>query len=184
MAQQDSISTLLATTMILSLTSFGYLFHYLHQKIHDLETKIKEEHNNRLEKHLYQSWSGSFADTTTSLTITLVSKKETSKKTNWKWMEWNGEEDGSVVNRNFYLGNDTPSFDWEITPREFDSKGVVKETFMDGWESVIQLKLTAFVQEAKTNEGMNLFLQQLIQHNQIVWKRCMISNEEATAIFE
>lgn len=184
MVHPDSVSALLATTMLLSLTSIGYLFHYLQQKVHDLEEKTKEHANASLESNLYQSWSGRFSDTTTNVTILLVSKKETSKRANWKWMEWNGDDDGSVLNRNFYLGNDVPSFDWEIVPGEFDTKAVVNETFMDGWESVIQLKVTACVREINTKDELNLLLQQLLQHHQIDWKRCMISNEETTAIFE
>jgi hypothetical protein len=185
MAQQDATSALLATTMILSLTSLGYIFHYFQKKIEHLEQTKKEiDENENLEQDVYQSWSGTFADGTNSLVATLVWKKESSKQENTKWMEWNGEQDGSVVNRNFYLGNESPSFDWLLITREFDTKATVKETFMDGWNSVIQLKLTAFVQEPKTKEGMNSFLRDLFQQEQIDWQRCMISKQEIIEIFE
>lgn len=185
MVQQDSTSALLATTMILSLTSIGYIFHYFQKKIDCLEqTKKDIDEEENLEEDVYQSWSGTFADGINSLVATLVWKKETSRKENAKWVEWNGEQDGSVVNRNFYLGNETPSFEWIMTSREFDTKAVVKETFMDGWNSVIQLKLTAFVRESKTKEEMNLFLGDLVQQDRIEWQRCMLTKQEVTEIFE
>lgn len=185
MVNQDSTSALLATTMILSLTSLGYIFHYFQKKIDGLEkTKKDIDEEENLEEDVYQSWSGTFADGTNSLVATLVWKKESSRKENAKWVEWNGEQDGSVVNRNFYLGNETPSFDWMIVNREADTKATVKETFMDGWNSVIQLNLSAFVQEPKTKEGLNLFLGDLVQHDRIDWQRCMLTKQEVTEIFE
>ena len=185
MAQQDSSFALLATTMILSLTSVGYIFHYFQKKISNLEeTKKDIDEDENQEEGVYQSWSGTFADGTNSLVVTLVWKKESSRNENTKWMEWDGEQDGSVINRKFYLGNENPSFDWVITERDFDTKATVKETFMDGWNSVIELKVTAFVQQQKTGEEMNSFLKGLLEQERIEWQRCVISKEETTAIFE
>lgn len=182
---QDSSLSLLATSIILSFTSIGYLFHYFQKKIDTLErTKKTIDQEESLEEAVYPSWSGTFADETTSLIVTIVWKKESSRKENAKWIEWGGEEDGSVVNRNFYLGNENPSFDWDITARDFDTKAVVKETFMDGWNSVIQLKVTAFVREQKTKEEMNRFLQELVERHQIDWQKSTISKEETIVIFE
>lgn len=185
MSHQDSTSALLATTMILSLTSLGYIFHYFQKKIEHLEqTKKDIDEEEHLEEDVYQSWLGTFADGTNSMVATLVWKKESSRKENANWIEWNREQDGSVINRNFYLGNESPSFDWLLTNREADTKGVVNETFMDGWNSVIQLNLTAFVKEPKTKEGMNLFLGDLLQQERIDWQRCMLTKQEVTEIFE
>ena len=184
MNQQDSASGLLATTMLLSLVSVGYIFHYFRQKIDSLEnTKQDIDENEATEKNIYQAWSGTFADGTDSLEITLVWKKECSRKKNEKWLDWDGLEDASVINRNFYLGNLDPSFIWAFIPRDNDTKADVKETFTDGWNSIIQLKLTAFIHEPKTNDGMNLYLKDLLVRGEIEWQKCLLSKHEIIEAF-
>lgn len=185
MGQQDSITSLLATTMILSLTSIGYIFHYFRQKIETLEKNKKNiDMEDLVEENVFQAWSGTFADGRNSLIATLVWKKECLRKENTTWLDWNGEQDASVTNRDFYIQKQNPSFQWEITKRNFDTKAVVKESYMDGWNSVYQLKFTVFVEDEKTNEQMNLFLKNLLDSNQIDWQRCVIQEDEVNHIFE
>jgi hypothetical protein len=184
MAQQDSTFSLLATTMLISLTSVGYIFHYFRQRIDTLEATKKDiDVEEQVEEDMFQTWSGTFADGKNSLIATLVWKKENMRKENCKWLDWNGDNDGSVTNRDFYLQKENPSFDWQITKREFDTKATVKETFMDGWNSVILLKFTVFVEDEKTSQEMNLFLKSLLEAARIEWQKCILSNEEVTQIF-
>lgn len=171
--------------MLISLSSVGYIFHYLRQKIDALEkTKKDLDEEELVEQNVYQAWSGSFADGKNSLIATLVWKKECSRKKNTKWLDWNGEDDGSVTNRDFYIQRESPSFEWQISKREADTKGTVKEIFMDGWNSVILLKFTVFVEEEKTRNEMNAFLKGLMEANQIDWQRCILSKEEINRIFD
>ena len=149
-----------------------------------MEEKKKDNNEDEyLEEDVYQSWSGTFADGTNSLIATLVWKKFHSKQKNDRWMDWDGLEDEAVVNRNFYLGNESPSFDWIIERREFDTKAVVKETFTDGWDSLVQMKLTAFVNEPLTNEGMNSFLRDIQRSNRIEWQKVVLSKTEFIEIY-
>ena len=181
---QDSTFSLLATTMLVSLTSVGYIFHYFRQRIDALESNKKDKDIEEfVEENLFQAWSGTYADGQNSVIATLVWKKENLRKENTKWLEWNGEQDGSVVNRDFYIQKESPSFEWKITNRDFDAKATVRETFMDGWNSVILLKITAFVEEEKTNDQMNLFLKSLFDRNQIDWQKSILTRDEVTEIF-
>ena len=185
MTQQDSTFSLLATTMILSFSSLGYIFHYFQKRIDDLEKNKRDiDTEDLVDENLFQAWSGTFADGQNSLIATLVWKKEHSRKKNGKWVDWNGEQDGSVTNRDFYIQKENPSFDWQITKREFDTKAVVKESFMDGWNSVILLKITVFVPEKKTNDEMNLFFKSLLEANQIDWQKSLLPLTEINQIFE
>jgi hypothetical protein len=185
MTQQDSTFSLLATTMILSFTSLGYIFHYFQKRIDDLEKNKRDiDTEDLVDENVFQAWSGTFADGQNSLIATLVWKKEHSRKKNSKWVDWNGEQDGSLTNRDFYIQKENPSFDWRITKREFDTKAVVKETFMDGWNSVILLKITVFVGEEKTNNEMNYFFKNLVEANQIDWQKSLLPLNEINQIFE
>jgi hypothetical protein len=185
MTQQDSTFSLLATTMILSFSSLGYIFHYFQKRIDELEKNKKDiDTEDLVEENVFQAWSGTFADGQNSLIATLVWKKESSRKKNRKWLDWNGEQDGSVTNRDFYIQKESPCFDWQITKRDNDTKAVVRETFMDGWNSVILLKMTMFVEQEKSNDEMNLFFQNLLQANQVDWQKCVYSTNEINRIFD
>lgn len=184
MAQQDTTFSLLATTMILSFTSMGYIFHYFNNRINEIEKNKKDiDLEDLVEENIFQAWSGTFADGKNSLIATLVWKKESSRKKNSKWIDWNGDQDDSVTNRDFYLQKESPSFEWLITKREEDTKAVVKETFMDGWNSVILLKIAMFVEEEKTGSEMNEFLKSLQNGNQIDWQKVVLTAGEINQIF-
>lgn len=180
----DSSTSLLATTMILSLASIGYMYYHMKKQMESLVVTKKDiDEKEALEENVFQSWSGTFADGSNSLIATIVWKKHHSKGKNDKWIDWDGVEDDAVVNRNFYLGNESPSFDWSLEQRDFDMKATVKETFTDGWNSLVQMKITAFVIEPKTSQEMNAFLKDLVQANRIEWQKTVIDKDEFTEIF-
>lgn len=177
-------NSLLATTMVLSLASFAYILRYFNTKLENLQkTKRDIDETELVEPDVYQSWSGIFADGTDSLLIAIVWEKQNTRYSNQEWIEWDGEENASVINRNFYLGNNAPSFDWQIQPHNTtESKAVVKETFTDGWDSVIYLKLVSFVEGTKTSNEMNMFLKEVLSQNRIEWDRRLLSKRELTEL--
>ena len=177
--------TLLAMTLFVSFSAVGYGLFYLKDQLRVLEqTKQNIDTGNETECSFYQAWSGAFADGENSLIITLVKKKFCSKRENDTWIDWDGSEDASVVSRNFYLGNLNPSFDWKIEPRDNDVKVSVSETMIDGWDSIIQMKLMGFVTSSyDSSEKLNSYLQKLIVENKIEWQKTILDIREYQEIF-
>ena len=176
--------SLLAMTLFLSFSAVGYGMFYLKDQLSLVQqTKQDKDTENEIES-VYQAWSGAFADGENSLIITLIRKGFCLKRENNTWIDWDGSEDASVVSRNFYLGNQNPSFDWKIEPRDNDVKATVSETMIDGWDSIIQMKLTAFVNNSYTSsEQLNSYLQELIVENKIEWQKTIIDLREYREIF-
>lgn len=170
----DSSNTLLSTTLFLSFAVVGYSLYYIKKKVEDLVTTKKDlDEEEELEENVCQSWTGTFADGDDSLFITILREKYTSKKKNKEWIDWDESNDPSVVSRNFYLGNSDPSFDWIVTKRDTDTQATVRDTMTDGWNSLVHLKLKAFVKDEKTSEEMNAFLKKLIQEDKIEWSKTL-----------
>jgi hypothetical protein len=164
---------------MLSFMAVGYGLFILKKKIDSLDlTKKDLDEEDIVEDGVYQAWSGAFADGENSLLITLVRQKVCTKKANTTWIDWDGTEDSSVINRNFYLGNSDPSFSWTIETRESDTKAIVKETLTDGWNSVIQIKLEAFVKEFQSDTNMNHYLKKLVEEGRIEWQKTLITKRE------
>ena len=131
---------------------------------------------------MYQCWSGLYNSSDLTLYITIVREKMSSIEKNLKWIQWNGSTDASVVSRDFYLGNADPSFSWSYEQREFDTKCSVRETMTDGWDSLIQMKITATVKNIP-EEGMNEWLKEVLLAKKIHWQKTLISKEEFTSMF-
>lgn len=177
--------SLLAMTLFVSFTAVGYGFFYLKNQLVNIEeTKQDVDDSSLLDKTVYQSWSGTYADGEDSLVVTIVKQKFCSRKENEEWLDWDGSEDSSVITRNFYLGNSNPSFEWKIEPRQFDVKATVKDTMIDGWDSVIQLKLTSYVNSSiQTSEQLNSFLRKLVEEDRIDWQKNILDIGEYRSIF-
>lgn len=175
----------LATTLVLSLTTFSYILYYFDQKIKRLEATKKDfDMLETIEPDMYQSWLGSFTDGSTCVLVTIVWKKCNTAKSNVEWLNWDKSEDESVINRNFYLGNTDPSFDWSISENGLSHmKAEVNDMLTDGWNTLIQYKITAFIQESKTNDELNALLKKLILQGQLEWERSLISKQEVADIF-
>jgi hypothetical protein len=177
MVADHSSSSLLSTTLFLSFLAVGYCFYSLKTKVDTLDhTKQDIDEEETLEEDMYQAWSGAFADGENSLLVTIVRQKVSTKKANSVWVDWNGDEDASVITRNFYLGNSDPSFSWTLQKRETDMEATVKETMTDGWNSVIQLKIVAYVKESETD--MNLYFKKLLQESRIEWQKTLFSKRQ------
>lgn len=171
-------SDLLSSTLLMSFIGVVFGLVYLKQQLTLLDTKKQDKsQEDILEEDFYQCWEGNFADGEDSLLIHIVRKKYTKKSKNMAWIQWDGSEDGSVITRNFYLGNQNPSFDWSITKREEDTLASVQEMLTDGWDCVVQIKLTAFMKEEKTNSEMNEFLRTLLINDKIEWEKSLLRIE-------
>lgn len=185
MAPFNEDISLLSTTLLLSFSAIAYSFYILKTELSLLkETKQDIDSSGEIEETVYPSWSGSYADGEDSLLITIVRQKFCSKKKNDAWVSWDGADDASVVSRNYYLGNSDPSFDWNIQEREFDTKATAKETMTDGWDSLVHIKLTAFVNKSiQTSTDVNTFLKRLLEQNRIEWQKTLVELREYRDIF-
>lgn len=185
MPESNPDVSLLATTLLMSFAAVGYGFQYLkNQMLSIKETKQDVDESRELEKSVYPSWNGTFADGENSLIVTLVKQQFQTKRENDEWVDWDGSEDASVITRNFYLGNKNPSFEWSIQKREFDVEAIVRETMIDGWDSVVQMKVTAYVSQLfETNTDMNRYLKGLFENGLIDWQKTTIDIGEYRRIF-
>jgi hypothetical protein len=185
MGESTADFTLLAMTFLMSCTAAGFGFFYLKEQLKLMkETKQDIDSANELEDSVYQSWNGTYADGENSLVVTLVRKNLRSKGENESWVDWDGSNDPSVVSRNFYLGNLSPSFEWKVEPREFDIKATIREIMIDGWDSVIEMKVTAFVNNTyESSEQLNSYLQKLVVENKIEWQKNVIDIREYNDMF-
>lgn len=183
-SSSSDISDLLVSTIFFSFLTVGYGLLYMKKKLESLEkTKKDLDENDIVETEWYQSWNGTYANGVDSLIITIVRQKACTKNANEDWIELDTADDTTIVTRNFYLGNENPSFNWVLEKREFDTKAVVKDTMMDGWASLVHIKLTAFMKEDVTSNQMNMFVKKLCSQNLIEWQKQLLPKEEFTAIF-
>ncbi len=184
-SSQSSPTDLWASTLFFTALTVGYGLYYLKGKLEELQTSKKDNDTGDLvDENVYQCWSGTYANGDDSLVVTIVRQKHCTVGANDAWIEWDGSADASTVTRDFYLGNKSPSFDWQIEKRDYDTKSIVKDTMVDGWTSLVHLKLTAFVKEDATSEYMNRFLKQLVDNGRIEWHKQLLPKEEFTAIFQ
>lgn len=182
--EMESSSSLLPTTLFLTFMAVGYSLFYMKKKLDELTVQKKDiDEEDSVEPDVYQSWSGTYADGEDSLIITIVREKIHPKKKNIAWMDWDGTTDSSVISRNFYLGNSDPSFIWSLEKRDFDTKAWVSETMIDGWESVVRMKLTAFMRDEISSERMNVYLKSWIENEKIDWQKTLLTKQEFEAIF-
>lgn len=184
LVESDSRSLLMPTTVFLTFMAIGYSLVYIKQKLEDLTAKKKDiDKDDVIEDDVYQCWSGAFADGHDSVLVTIVREKIHSKKKNTDWVDWDGSSDSSVITRNFYLGNADPSFSWSVEKRDNDTKVTARDTMIDGWESVIQIQLTGFVQEETSSDEMNLFLKELVDHEKLEWQKTLLTKREVQTLF-
>lgn len=178
--------SLLIMTLLVSFSAVGYGFTYLSKQITTVqETKQDTSDSLDIDKTVYQSWSGTFADGQNSLLVTIVRQKFGSKKENDEWVDWDGSNDSSTITRNFYIGNTNPLFNWTIETRDFDVKATVCETMIDGWDSVVLMKITTFMNPSyQTSTQMNSFLKIQMEENRIEWQKNLIELDEYQSIFQ
>jgi hypothetical protein len=179
----DSMN-LFASTTLVSFFAIGYSLYYIKNKIQELiTTKKDKDENELLEDTIYQGWSGAFADGEESVLITIIRQKVCTKQANTKWIDWDGSDDTSVINRNFYMGNENPNFSWNFKQRESDTEAMVKETLTDGWNSIIQQKIVAYVKDKSSDTEMNAFLKKIVNEDKIDWQKTLFTKRETEGLF-
>ncbi len=182
-ATNDSIG-LFASTTLVSFFAVGYCLYYMKKKVEELsETKKDKDENDLPEENVYQGWSGTYADGQDSVLLTILRQKVCTKDSNTKWVDWDGTTDASVINRNFYMGNENPTFTWTFVHRESDIEATVKETMTDGWNSVIQQKIVAYTKDKSLNNEINAFLKKLVDEDKIEWQKTLFSKREMEEMF-
>lgn len=175
---------LFASTTLVSFLAVGYTLYYIKKKVEELNDVKKDKDENDLpEENIYQGWSGAYADGEESVLITIIRQKVCTKKANTKWVDWDGSNDASVINRNFYMGNEHPTFIWTFKQRENDTEATVKEMMTDGWNSVIQQKIVAYTNDKTIDRDMNLFLKKLVDEEKIDWQKTLFTKREVDEMF-
>ena len=82
--------------------------------------------------------------------MSIVREKESSVAKNLQWTSWSGEQDGSCVVRDFYLGNSSPEFSWKIFGPDGGLRAIVEETMINGWDSVVKLEISMTVKSEES----------------------------------
>lgn len=150
----------------------------------EVRTKKEYEPEDEVEEGVYQAWSG-FADSDDwALSLVVWREKESTVRANQKWIDLSGADDAACVTRDFYLGNGEPQFEW-VRPL-FGEKYLVKETMVNGWGSVVRMRLDLLFkkdQEGRRDDAAcNAVLQQCSRDLRIRWCRCTIPAAETQAL--
>ncbi len=160
------------------------------ERLREMETRIREkqdyDESNEIEEKKSQAWKGIYNEDGKQLVVTLWQEKECTVKQNQEWLAWNGETNASTVVRDFYLGNLHPEFLWSLDESDVSFVASVDDTFVNGWDSVIKLKiymsfpskqsLLEFVEQAHWNGNptLNSALAKLVESGSINWNRTLI----------
>ena len=158
-------------------------------KEHDQRIREKNDYDetDELEEDVYQGWSGKYYVDNLKITITLWREKVSTVKKNQEWRAWTGEKNGSCVVRDFYLGNSNPDFQWKTMTVGDIYSGLVTETMINGWDSLVKLEILVYgpakeeiLSYMKTDEKesdnslFNSFLKKTIDETLIEWSRVVI----------
>jgi hypothetical protein len=110
---------------------------------HDQRIREKKDYDDteEAEEGKYQAWKGSVKTPDFLITIFIWREKISTIRKNQDWLCWDGSNDGSCVVRDFYLGNSNPDFEWKLQKTEDLLHAVVEETMVNGWDSVVKLKI-------------------------------------------
>lgn len=165
-----------------------------HQEVQDetlreCDQRIREkkdfDESEEVEYNKYQAWSGFLQHSTIALTIRIWREKESTLKKNLEWVNWDKNQDGSCIVRDFYLGNSNPEFTWIVNASTDPIFAEMKDTLINGWDSVCKLHiiLTASKQdvldfvskeEFEGSQTLNLVLQKTVKEELIQWSRILI----------
>jgi hypothetical protein len=165
-----------------------------HQEVQDetlreCDQRIREkkdfDESEEVEYNKYQAWSGFLQDSTIALTIRIWREKESTLKKNLEWVNWDKNQDGSCIVRDFYLGNSNPDFSWIVSASTDPIFAEMKDTLINGWDSVCKLHiiLTASKrdvldftskEEFEGSQTLNLVLKKTLNEELIQWSRILI----------
>jgi hypothetical protein len=160
------------------------------ESLREMEARIREkqdyDESNEIEEKKSQAWKGIFNQEGKQLVVTLWQEKECTIKQNQEWIAWDGQDNSSTVVRDFYLGNLHPEFLWSLDESGVSLVASVDDTFVNGWDSVIKIKifmslaskqtLLEFVEQAHWNGNptLNSALAKMLESGSIAWNRVLI----------
>lgn len=144
-----------------------------------LREKDDYDPDEEVEPDTYQAWKGvTLAGEQPSMAVTLWREKLSTVAKNREWKSWEEEVDGSCTVRDFYLGNLNPDFTWKLTEAEGVLCGSVRETMINGWDSVVKLKIDVICDSDVLPDPSSLALNQLLkrfsEQNTILWSKDLI----------
>lgn len=161
---------------------------------HEQRIREKKDYDDmeEVECGKYQAWKGSVVNENLALSILIWREKESTMQKNHQWMHWDGEQDGACTVRDFYLGNGSPDFQWKVGKTEFGFEAIVEETMINGWDSVIKMKITLnyisddsvseFINKKDAPFSYNTVLKHCIDTNCIGWEKTLVEfNAETSA---
>ena len=145
---------------------------------HDQRIREKKDYDedDEIEEGVYQAWKGvTLSGEEVSIEITIWREKLSTLAKNREWKGWEGEPDGSCVVRDFYIGNLNPDFQWTVREAEGLSCGSVRETMVNGWDSVVKMKIDMLCQK---EDGLlpvwNQVLKEHLEQRKICWSKELI----------
>jgi len=126
--------------------------------LEELDRRIREKQDydetDEVDEKKYQAWKGTYESEGVILSIVLYREKQSTIAKNQEWISWSGEWDGSCVVRGFYLGNSSPDFQWKLLQSEEWQRGLVEETMINGWDSVVKLEIAITVDSETHLQGL------------------------------
>jgi hypothetical protein len=155
----------------------------------EYDERIREkkdyDSSEELEGTKYQAWHGAFEDMYRNTDILIYREKCSTIQKNEGWLAWDKTSDASTTVRDFYLGNSNPDFDWQVQNLDTSLCGTVSETLVNGWDSVIKIRITTTVPSEKYlleflqkdsyegNLSWNLALKKAVDEKLITWSRIL-----------
>lgn len=141
--------------------------------LHETDLRLREkkdyDETDEVEEGVYQAWKGVYTDASTSTCLKIWKEKPSTIKRNQDWLQT--DHSASCIVRDFYLGNGDPEFHWKIS----ETAGYVEETFVNGWDSVIKLKVEIIWLVKNEIEGsdasLNHLLSDILKKGDILWTR-------------
>jgi hypothetical protein len=153
---------------------------------HDQRIREKKDYDEgeEVDEAVYQGWRGiSSSDSGTSLSILIWREKLSTLAKNRQWADWLGQQDGACTVRDYYIGNLHPDFTWAVDEVEGALCASVRETMVNGWDSVVKLKILAYGQDDsvadRSNQTWNQILKGAIEKNTIKWSKELIPVAQA-----
>ncbi len=131
-----------------------------------IREKKDYDETSEVEEGKFQAWEGEVSQGNGQMKITIWRVNKSSIQKNQEWIAWNGDADASCIVRDFYLGNSNPDFVW----KRMGEQGLVDETLVNGWDSVIRIRIVA----DGVKEDYNDFLKKCLTGELVQWSRVLI----------
>lgn len=148
-------------------------------RVEDLEERDEKGSQgslNDIEEGRHQAWVGRYEDVESSskIDIRIIREKYGTFASNKDWLSWSGESNASTIVRDYYLDSFDSDYDWSIS----DTTGVLKETLVNGWNSVIHVRIE--IQSSKkdiTREALTQVFQRCKKTSLYTWTPELVDKE-------